>query len=97
MSYATHAPPSAVCMQHGLKKVLRVTKPLNVLDEVKGEYLHRTPTLRRLYPEGVGFYPLPKCPRRRANPPGGGGVNKEGANRRSPQRAQKNPEILAAS
>ena len=29
---------------------------------------HRAPLLRRIYPEWVHFYPLTKCPLRRANP-----------------------------
>ena len=35
---------------------------------ITGEYLRRALLLRWVYQEWVGVYPLPKCPRRRANP-----------------------------
>ena len=34
-AYCISAFPPFVCIQHGIKKVLQVTKPLNALDEVE--------------------------------------------------------------
>ena len=47
---------------------LRPTFTLTISWDTMGEYQCHTLLLRRVYREQVGFYPLPKCALRRANP-----------------------------